>query len=269
MDSGATGILVNLGNKYATGRWWQAGPCPAGSETDKTPDNLTSGDRAALQAIFGDVIAPAFDDLPAYGDGPLCNPRGLTALGAHAINAMIDRGMLIETDHMSAKARDAALDILEVRHYSGVVTSHSWGGMTSQQRIQDLGGFVAPSAKDSPDFVGSWDMARDMAPAGAPFGVGFGSDMNGLAHQAEPRGASANPVTYPYRTFDGGTTMGRQRSGSRVYDINTDGVPHYGLFPDYVEDLRKQAGNQVVTDLANGAETYLQMWARADAFVGG
>jgi hypothetical protein len=60
--------------------------------------------------------------------------------------------------------------------------------------------------------------------------------------------------------------MDRQRSGSRVWDINTDGVAQYGLFPDYVEDLRKQAGNQIVTDLANGAELYLQMWARAEAF---
>src|SRR3712207_9414953 len=71
MDSGTTGILVNLGNKYATGKWWQAGPCPPGSEEDKTPTNLTSEDRAALQAIFGSVVTPLFDDLPAYGNGPL------------------------------------------------------------------------------------------------------------------------------------------------------------------------------------------------------
>jgi hypothetical protein len=75
-------------------------------------------------------------------------------------------------------------------------------------------------------------------------------------------------VTYPYRTFDGGTTLDRQRSGTRVYDINADGMAHYGLFPDYVEDLRKLAGNQIVTDLANGAEVYLQMWARAEAHTG-
>jgi microsomal dipeptidase-like Zn-dependent dipeptidase len=270
MDGGATGLLVNLGNKYATGHWWQAGPCPPGSEEDKTPDNITSGDRAALQAIFGQGIAPLFNDVPAYGAGPLCNPRGLTALGAHAINAMIDRGMLVETDHMSAKTRDAALAILEARHYpGGVVTSHSWGGMASQQRIQNLGGFVAPAAKDSPDYVAAWRMARAMQPAGTTFGIGFGSDMNGLAHQAEPRGASSNPVTYPYRTFDGGTTIDKQHSGTRVWDINTDGVAQYGLFPDYVEDLRKQAGTQIVTDMANGAEVYLQTWARADAFRSG
>ena len=271
MDSGATGILVNLGNKYATGRWWQAGACPPGSETDKTPDNITSGDRAALQAIFDQQIDPdIFGDIPAYGDGPLCNPRGLQPLGAYAINAMIDRGMLIETDHMSAMTRDATLDILEARHYpGGVVTSHSWGGMASQQRIQNLGGFVAPAAKNSTDFAASWRMARDMQPAGTTFGIGFGSDMNGLAHQADPRGASSNQVTYPYRTFDGGTTMHQQRSGTRVWNINTDGVAQYGLFPDYVEDLRKVAGSQIVSDLANGAEAYLQTWTRADAFRSG
>ena len=37
-----------------------------------------------------------------------------------------------------------------------------------------------------------------------------------------------------------------------------------GLFPDWIEDLRKVAGPQVVADMANGAEAYLQMWARAD-----
>ena len=55
----------------------------------------------------------------------------------------------------------------------------------------------------------------------------------------------------------------RQHSGTRVYDINTDGVDHYGLYPDWIEDLRKVAGQQIVDDMANGAEAYLQMWARA------
>jgi hypothetical protein len=45
--------------------------------------------------------------------------------------------------------------------------------------------------------------------------------------------------------------------------VNVDGVAHYGLFPDYIEDLRMIAGDQIVDDLANGAEAYLQMWERA------
>jgi hypothetical protein len=48
-----------------------------------------------------------------------------------------------------------------------------------------------------------------------------------------------------------------------VYDINVDGMAHYGLFPDWVEDLRILASRQVVDDLGRGAEAYLQMWERA------
>ena len=56
--------------------------------------------------------------------------------------------------------------------------------------------------------------------------------------------------------------MDRQQSGTRTYDVNVDGVAHYGMFPDYIEDLRMIAGDQIVDDLANGAEAYLQMWER-------
>ena len=57
----------------------------------------------------------------------------------------------------------------------------------------------------------------------------------------------------------------KQRSGTRVYDINTDGVDHYGLYPDWIEDMRRVGGRQIVEDMANGAEAYLQMWERAEA----
>jgi hypothetical protein len=52
-------------------------------------------------------------------------------------------------------------------------------------------------------------------------------------------------------------------SGSRVYDIDADGVGHYGPYPDGVEDLHVIAGPEIVADLARGAEAYPQMWERA------
>ena len=98
------------------------------------------------------------------------------------------------------------------------------------------------------------------------FGFGFGADMNGLGAQGDPRGADvANPVTYPF-TGLGGVTVSKQRSGERVYDINVDGVAQYGLYPDWIEDLRKVAGadgDAIVEDMARGAEAYLQTWERA------
>ena len=95
------------------------------------------------------------------------------------------------------------------------------------------------------------------------FGIGYGADANGLGAQGGPRvGAAKNPVTYPF-TGLGGVVIDRQVSGSRVYDINVDGVAHYGLYPDWIEDLRMQAGDEIVDDLARGSEAYLQMWERA------
>ena len=52
-------------------------------------------------------------------------------------------------------------------------------------------------------------------------------------------------------------------SGTRTFDVNVDGVAHYGLYPDWIEDLRVQAGDEIVADLARGSEAYLQMWERA------
>ncbi|MBA3303697.1 MAG: Coagulation factor 5/8 type domain-containing protein, partial [Acidimicrobiia bacterium] len=263
-DSGGTGLLVNTGNKYATGEWWDTEDCAVGAETDNTPTNLTTGAPEVIQQI-AEVPETYFDDYPAYGNGPVCNPKGLTDLGRFLINELADRGMIIETDHFSVKARDEALAILEGRGYGGLITSHSWGDDSSQRRLQALGGVVSPYAEMSTDYVETWETARALAPGGALPGIGYGTDTNGLGAQASarPGAATDNPVVYPYRTFDGGTVMQQQVSGSRTYDVNRDGAAHYGLFPDWVEDLRLIAGPEIVDDMANGAEAYLQMWAAA------
>jgi hypothetical protein len=264
MDGGTTGILVNIGNKKMTGRWWAAESCPEG-EHDKSPTNL-SFDNEALYAFLRDFVAPFFDgDFPAYPPGNICNVRGLTPLGEYLIHRMIDLGMIIETDHLSVKGRDLVLDILEARRYSGVITSHGWGDDTSRVRIQELGGIVAPYASTTEAFIGEWEDARETQPAEYLWGIGYGTDTNGLGSQAAPRpGAAENdPVVYPYTTFDGGTTMYQNIWGERLWDFNFDGASQYGLFPDWVEDMSHVAGQEIVDDLARGAEAYLQMWERA------
>jgi len=76
-------------------------------------------------------------------------------------------------------------------------------------------------------------------------------------------------VSYPF-TVLGGVEIDKQRAGERVWDINVDGVAQYGLYPDWVQDLRKVAdsrrtgaGKDITEDMARGAEAYLQMWERA------
>jgi microsomal dipeptidase-like Zn-dependent dipeptidase len=270
-DSGTTGVLVNAGNKYATGQFWTAEHCPGATDHDNEPTNPTGEQAQLIYDVFGPVLAlPLLQgQVPIYPPAPLCNPKGLTPLGEHLIRSMMDRGMIVETDHLSVKARREALTILEETDYPGVISSHSWGDAGSQQRLQALGGLVGPISTQANQFVQEWQAARANRDPDLLFGLGFGSDINGLHAQPVPRpDAAQNPVQYPFQTFDGGSVVDRQRSGTRTYDVNTDGVDHYGLYPDWIEDLRQVGGPQIVEDLANGAEAYLQLWERAEAAAG-
>jgi hypothetical protein len=178
----------------------------------------------------------------------------------------MDKGMIFDPDHMSVVARNRALDVVEAERYPGVISSHSWSTDNALPRIYRQGGFVTPYACNSQSFVDQWRHIKqhgydDLSPF---FGIGYGADMNGFGGQGDPRGAGApNPVTYPFESFDGSATVHQQVSGTRTYDINTDGVAHYGLYPDWVEDLRKLAGEEIIDDMANGAEAYLRMWEGA------
>jgi hypothetical protein len=264
MDDDFTGVLVNVGNKWMTGRWWKAESCPEG-EHDKSPANLSFGNQEWYE-FLRDYVIPLFGgDFPAYPPGDLCNVRSLTHFGEYLIHRMIDMGMIIETDHLSVRGRDLVLDILEERGYSGVITSHSWGDDTSRVRIQELGGIVSPYANTTLTFISDWEAARDTQPPEFFWGIGFGTDTNGLGSQPSPRpgGGENDPVTYPYTSFDGSTTMHQNRWGHRLWDFNADGGSQYGLFPDWIEDMSHVAGQDIVDDLARGAEAYLQMWERA------
>ena len=96
-------------------------------------------------------------------------------------------------------------------------------------------------------------------------GYGFGTDFNGVGDHPAPRGANtSNPVTYPFKSVDGGSTIDRQTTGQRTWDYNTDGAAHSGLIPDWIEDIRLVAGQDVVDDLFRGAESYLGTWGSTE-----
>ncbi|MDQ4008399.1 MAG: hypothetical protein M3211_09930 [Actinomycetota bacterium] len=199
---------------------------------------------------------------PLYPSAPHCNERALSGLGGHTIRRLIDKQMLFDPDHMSVAARKEALDVVDRHDYPGVLSSHSWSTPDAYPRIYELGGDHA-LRRDSTGFVDKWRQYLGWADRRYYFGFGYGADINGLGAQGDPRGADApNPVPYPFEGI-GGVTVGRNHSGDRVYDINVDGVAHYGLYPDWIEDLRRLAGDRIVQDMARGPEAYLQMWERA------
>ncbi len=262
-DSGTTGVVVNNGNKIETGKYWQMTSCDGHNHVeDRTQYSLPGVERDSLAGnvlrVFGTSGAA-----PVYPPAPHCNVRGLSPLGAHLVKRMIAKKMIVDPDHLSVRARNQLLDIVEAAKYSGIISSHSWSTPDAIPRIYRLGGFVTPYAGASKDFVTQWREALPVRDKRFYQGVGWGADMNGFGAQGGPRGG-ANPVTYPFKSWDGKVTIGQQHSGQRVYDINKDGVAHYGLYPDWVEDLRHLAGRQIIDDLGRGAEAYLQMWERAD-----
>jgi hypothetical protein len=177
----------------------------------------------------------------------------------------MQRRLIFDPDHMSVLARNEALDLVESENYPGLFSSHSWSTPNAMPRIYRLGGVVTPSSGDSESFVEKWRrLKQDFFNGDYLFGLGYGADQNGFASQGGPRVGAPNSVAYPFKSFDGNVTLDRQRSGQRVYDINVDGVAHYGLYPDWIEDLRMLAGDEIVRDMGRGAEAYLQMWERTE-----
>ncbi|QIK75097.1 peptidase [Nocardioides piscis] len=272
-DNGETGVVVNAANFLETASYWDMRHCePAdGESADKTqlaaPD-ISAGQQDALFGAVGQVSGLLnLAALPLYGTPMHCNTRGLTGLGAHLVDRLADKHMLIDPDHMSVKARDALLDRLEARRYPGALSSHSWSTPDAYPRIYALGGYVAPYAGDSTGFVAKWRRHLGWADERYYFGFGYGADINGLGAQGNPRGADVpNPVSYPFTGFNG-VKVAKQRAGQRVYDLNIDGVAQYGLYPDWIEDISKVAGAEgdaIKDDMLRGAEAYLQTWERAE-----
>ena len=51
----------------------------------------------------------------------------------------------------------------------------------------------------------------------------------------------------------------------RDWDINIDGMAHYGLLPDLLQDLRNVGLTEVdLAPLYRSAEDYIQMWEKCD-----
>jgi microsomal dipeptidase-like Zn-dependent dipeptidase len=84
-----------------------------------------------LAAHFG-VDYPRHPEAKAH-----CNSRPLSELGGSLIGDLMDNGMLIDVDHMSAAVRAATFDLAEARKYPGVVSGHS--GFNAQLQYPQRG----------------------------------------------------------------------------------------------------------------------------------
>ncbi|HEX2574688.1 MAG TPA: membrane dipeptidase [Polyangia bacterium] len=111
--------------------------------------------------------------------------------------------------------------------------------------------------------------------------VAFGTDTNGLVSGPGPRYGALSQLggNYCYdqplsqRVRYQGDTVGlpdasqalpRAKTGYKSWDINEEGVPHYGLMPDFLQDLSNVGVNaEDLTWLFRGAEAFARMWEKS------
>ena len=257
-DSGVASYLINAGNKQSAGSFWDAKTC-TGPLHDNTIDFGDANIASFLNGIFTPLGFPS-SSVPQYPPAPHCNTRGLTELGRHAIRRMMKLGWIVNPDHMSQAAVDDTLTLLESEDYSGVISPHGWMDPGNYPRLWKLGGTVFTGHSGTDSYVEEW---QDYNPRETPYesGWGFGADLGGLSNQ--PDKAKDGAITYPFKSYDGKVTFERQKTGERTFDFTKEGVAHFGLYADWLEDLRRVGGQDMADDMWQGAEAYLQMWERA------
>ena len=105
------------------------------------------------------------------------------------------------------------------------------------------------------NFADTYHEVFELAPSRHQYQIAIGTDTNGLFPLPGP---DAN-ATLRY-----GGYFPRATTGNRTWDVNTDGVAHYGLFSDFV-----RSWSSIVTDgegsleqdvFSGSAEGFAQMW---------
>ena len=63
-------------------------------------------------------------------------------------------------------------------------------------------------------------------------------------------------------------TFERQRTGERTFDYSKEGIAHYGLYADWLNEAGKLGGRKLLSDMWNASEAYLEMWERTNGIPG-
>lgn len=232
---------------------------------------------------------PAEDNFsPSTTTRRQCNARWLTPLGLNLYKQLMEVGMIFDIDHLEMEMKTQALELAEAQDppYPFVSTHGTFGGTSLDQarRILDNGGVLYPSIGGINGFLNNMAETRGVHTDGNVshlFGFGFGTDTNGLSGQAGPRGSAqveANPITYPYDLFVGGTfdqlsdfdsaaavtfhqPEVRDPDGvGRTWHVDVDGHAQYGMMSGTVREMMLEGSAQDMQDMFNAAEVYLRMW---------
>jgi hypothetical protein len=286
---GGTGIFSSILNEVGftdTHGFWKTYPCENGGtgptyfyEAGAVME--TSALTAYTDPITSAITAFTNGTLPVYGPGRQCNARTVTDLGKYAIDKIMKKGFVLDIDHAEIKSKQYMLDQgAKTTPYYPMISGHGGqGGINNAQAVQIIrqGGIIYPAIPNGKDFAAFVQKLKPIWAASGttrPLAVGYGADTNGLRTLPASRGAGSEPIHYPFTLFQGAgwgpqyaaagiapiTVQQLAIPGGKRWNMDEEGMSHYGLVPDIVEEARIEGGEETTTALYRSAETYLQLW---------
>lgn len=245
---------------------------PRADYQEPAPNDMSYFAENPILTLFG--FLNELQEPPLVGD--YCQGSGLTELGETLILELMQRGMLIEVDHLPRRSFVRAYEMLFANDYPALGThGNSNRGLLYQIGGVSKTGFGRCASPDRDGALADGFLARiqEIIDNGGYPGEGFGFDLNGFAGGPRPRFGDnsnctepqANPVTYPFTSHNGDITFTDPHLGNRTVDFNTEGMLHLGLLPELIEDVRRDGTtDEQLEPLFRSAEAYLRMWERAE-----
>ena len=284
--------FIELGNFFNSGHYTNL--------TEDCPEDVSGGFDGGSVSFGGllepreEYLSPAPVDMSAFPEDPLetamehagvllgggvegdfCQNATLTSAGETLLMGMIERGMIIELDHLPKWSYVRAFELLVEYDYPAAGThGRHWDG-----RLYALGGVstAGPGRCQNADDPGSTLrgylglVALKEQMGGYP-SLPIGLDLNGFAHAPRPRfgdngcgNEQPNPIAYPFDSYAGDVTFTEPWVGDRALDFNTEGLVHIGLLPEFLQDARMDALDDAdLEPLFRSAEAYVRMWEKAE-----
>jgi microsomal dipeptidase-like Zn-dependent dipeptidase len=261
---------LNVANKFATGSEYvpeQVRTAESGiaMRLENPIEGLNAVAKMFMPLLLPKLVNPGrkgnytyWDTIPGHGHR---NSLGITESGRFGIGYMMQKGFLIDIDHMSEKMADEVLQMALVSDYP-VNSGHSGprgpagheGGRTPAQYeiLRNVGGMVGLGhGMNAREFVETF---REVERQFGASHIAIGTDVGGFS----PLPAPDSSITIGYDD-----TFTRCKTGNRTWDFNVDGVAHYGLWPDYMrawDAVGMTAGEKAV--FMHSAEDFVVMWEK-------
>ena len=278
---------------HADNRFGGAAPIPKLMDTADLVESLWSfgGFPINLTAIDDIVCRNASGQTGTCDGEQYLNERGLSSEGTTLVNAMMDRGMLLDVAHESRKSFAATYDLARAHGNYPLLYSHThaWDTIDPDEErhekylrpeeirmIVDTGGMIGlrPGPEATVAYpAGGGIVANSCQGSSRSFAqslmyavdhgleVGFGADFNGFIEQLKPRFRPGSLIFPQADCRD--DTLALIGSGG-LNDLHRKGLAHVGLLPALMTDLQAVGTPPgYLARLNQSAETFLRIWERS------